>query len=54
MSADHVTVAILEQSVELRAVALELCSFVEDLTEGLLDDRDLVPDAELSPEPPWM
>ena len=39
--ADLVGVAILEQRVELRAVALELGAFVEDLAEGVLHDDDL-------------
>ena len=38
MRADLVAVAILEQPVELAAVALELGAFVEDLAECVLDD----------------
>jgi hypothetical protein len=47
---DHVGVAILEQRVELRAVALELGAFVEDLAEGVLHHGDLVADADLAAE----
>ena len=50
MLADRVGVAVLEQAVELAAVALELGAFVEDLAEGLLNDGDLVADAELAAE----
>ena len=48
--ADHVGVAVLEQTVELAAVALEFGAFVEDLAEGLLHDGDLLADAELAAE----
>jgi hypothetical protein len=50
MRADLVGVAVLEQGVELRAVALELGAFVEDLAEGVLHDHDLVADADLAAE----
>jgi hypothetical protein len=39
-----------EQRVELRAVALELGAFVEDLAEGVLHDHDLAADADLAAE----
>ena len=48
--ADLVGVAVLEQPVELAAVALELGAFVEDLAEGVLHDRDVLADAELAAE----
>jgi hypothetical protein len=50
IAADIVGVAVLEQGVELRAVALELGAFVEDLAEGVLHDHDLVTDADLAAE----
>jgi hypothetical protein len=43
-----------EQRVELRAVALELGAFVEDLAEGVLHDHDLVPMPILPPSLSWM
>lgn len=48
--ADLIAVAILEQAVELAAVALELGAFVEDLAEGVLDDGDVLADADLAAE----
>ena len=48
--ADRVAVAVLEQAVELRAVALELGALVEDLAEGLLHDGDPGADADLAAE----
>ncbi len=50
--ADPVGVAILEQAVELAAVALELGALVEDLAEHLLHDLDVLADAELAAELP--
>jgi hypothetical protein len=49
-AADHVGVAILEQRVELAAVALELGAFVEDLAEGVLHHGDVAADADLAAE----
>ena len=49
-AADRVGVAVLEQPVELAAVALELGAFVEDLAEGLLHDGDVLADADLAAE----
>ena len=49
-AADRVGIAVLEQPVELAAVALELGAFVEDLAEHLLHDRDVLADAELAAE----
>lgn len=46
--ADLVSVAILEQVIELRPVALELGAFVEDLPEGVLHDHDLRTDPDLA------
>jgi hypothetical protein len=46
--ADLVGVAIVEQPVELAAVALELGAFVEDLAEGVLHDGDVLADADLA------
>ena len=46
--ADRVGVAVVEQPVELRAVALELGALVEDLAEGVLHDGDVAADAELA------
>ncbi len=52
--ADLEGVAILEQVVELAAVALEFGAGIEDLAEGVLDDGDLVADAEPAAELSWM
>jgi hypothetical protein len=49
-----VGVAILEQRIELRAVALELGAFVEDLAEGVLHHHDLAPMPILPPSFSWM
>jgi hypothetical protein len=51
-SADLVGVAVVEQPVELRAVALELGAFVEDLAEGVLHHGDVAPDADLAAQLP--
>ena len=48
--ADVKAVALFEERVELRAVALELGALVEDLAEGVLDDPDVVADADLAAE----
>ena len=48
--ADRIAVAVLEQAVELAAVALELGSLVEDLAEGFLNDRDVLADTEPAAE----
>ena len=50
MPADLVGVAVLEQPVELAAVALELGAFVEHLAEGVLHDGDVLADADLAAE----
>jgi hypothetical protein len=50
IAANIVGVAVLEEGVELRAIALELGAFVEDLAEGVLHDHDLVADADLAAE----
>ena len=49
-AADLVGVAILEQPVELAAVALELGALVEHLAEGVLHDGDVLADADLAAE----
>ncbi len=46
--ADAVAVTILEQGVELAAIALEFGAFIEDLAEGVLHHGDLVTDADFS------
>ena len=48
--ADLVFVAILEQAVELAAVALEFGAFVEDLAEYVLNDLDVLANADLAAE----
>ena len=47
-AADPIGVTILEQLVELAAVALKLRAFIEDLTEDLLYDLDVFSDAKLA------
>jgi len=48
--ADGEGVAILEQAVELAAVAGDAGTGIEDPAEGLLDRRDMLADAELRAE----
>ena len=48
--ADAVGVAVLEEPVELAAVAAKVRSLVEDLAEGLLHDGDVCADAKLPAE----
>ena len=48
--ADGVGIAVAEEPVELGAVALELGAFVEDLAEGVLNDRDVLADAQFAAE----
>src|SRR4029453_17889145 len=43
-------VAILEEAIELAAVALELGAGIEDLSEGVLNEGNLLADAKPSPE----
>ena len=45
---DAVGVSILEQPVELAAIALELRALIEDLAENLLDNPDVLPNAQLA------
>ena len=45
---DLVALAVAEQPVELRTIALELGAFVEDLAEGVLYDGDILTDPEFS------
>ena len=49
--ADGEDVAVLDQPVELRAVALELGAFVEDLAKSLLHHADAGADRDLAAEP---
>src|SRR3546814_11694925 len=46
--ADHQFIPVLEQTVELRAVALELGTFIEDFSEDALHRHDLAPDCPLT------
>ena len=50
-SAQGQRVAVVEEAVELRAVAGELRAGVEDLAEHLLHPHDLAADGELAAEP---
>jgi len=45
---DVVGIAVLEQGIELAAVALEFGAFVEHFTKGLLHNHDLVADTDLA------
>ena len=49
--ADRKALAVKEQVIELAAVTLEFGSGVEDLAEDVLDDADLLADAERTAEP---
>src|SRR6516225_739177 len=49
--ADREALAIYEQPVELAAVALEFGPGIENLAEDVLDDTDVLADAECAPEP---
>ena len=46
---DGVSIPILEELIELRAVTLELGALVEDFPEGLLHRHDPLADATLPP-----
>ncbi len=46
--ADLVGVAVLEERVELRAVALEFGAFIEDFAEGVLNNHDLFANADFA------
>jgi len=46
--ADPVGIALREQGVELRSVALKLCALVEYLAEDVLHDQDVAADADLA------
>jgi len=46
--ADLVAVAVMEQVIELAAVAGEVGAGVEHLAEGVLDGADVVADGELA------
>src|SRR3546814_12334404 len=46
--ADHQFIPVLEQTVELRAVALELGTFIEDFSEDALHRPDLAPACKLT------
>ena len=48
--ADRKALAVKEQVIELAAVTLEFGSGVEDLAEDVLDDTDLLADAERTAE----
>jgi hypothetical protein len=48
--ADLIGIAILEQPVELAAIAPELGALVEDLAEGVLHDDDVLANADLAAE----
>ena len=50
-AADREAVAVDEEPVELAAVALELGALVEDLAEGVLDDADVLADADPAAQP---
>ena len=49
--ADREALAVNEQMVELAAVTLEFGPGIEDLAEGVLDDADVLADAERAAEP---
>jgi hypothetical protein len=46
--ADLIFVAILEKPVELAAVTLEFSTLVEDFPEGVLNDGDLLANADFA------
>ena len=50
-SADREALAIDKQMVELATVVLELGPGIEDLAEDVLNDADILADAELAAEP---
>jgi hypothetical protein len=47
---DRERIAVDEQPIELRPVALELGAFVEHLAKGVLHHRDLRADPDLAPQ----
>ena len=42
--ANHVSVAIREQFIKLRAIALKFSALVDDFAKGFLDLLDMLPD----------
>ena len=46
--ADHQHITVIDQAIELRAVAGEHGAFVEDFGERTLDGDNLTPDHELA------
>lgn len=47
---DRKAVPIGEEAVELRTVALEFGSFIEDFAKGVRNDNDVLADPQFSPE----
>lgn len=47
-AADGISIAVLEQGIELRSVTLKLGALIEDLAEGMLDLFSPCADAELA------
>ena len=47
-AAHHVLIAILEQRIKLRSVALKLCAFIEDFAERVLHRHDPKTDAQFA------
>ena len=48
--ADHIRIAILEQRIKLRSVALKFRTFVENFAKGLLDHHDFFTDPDFAPQ----